>query len=331
MFGSLKFRIVLIVGVILALTALAACGGDDAIEEPADPTAAPAPQATTAPATAVPAATTAAAAPATTAPAATVPQATAAPVASAGGDDSHYSEAAKILMSGGALALAEANGEKPRYGGKFLTSGPELIPSADMHQTSFGGVYTITAPIYNGLLATSPYDPLALELIPDLATSWEIADEGATITFHLAENVRWHDGAPFSSEDVRYTIERIMFPPEGMVSPRKETLKSLIESVDTPDENTIVINGHGPSPLVLAVFSNGWQGIIPKHIVEPDPVNALKTTAIGTGPFRLRSEPDTLLWEYERNPGLLQGRPAVPGRDGLQHHLGPAGQVYGDI
>ena len=268
MFRSFKFRIIFTVGVIFALAVLAACGGDSDTEEPAGATEAPAPQATTAPATTAPVATTAAAAPATTA--AAVPQATAAPAG--GGDDSHYSEAAKILISGGARALAEANGETPRYGGKFLTSGPELIPSADMHQTSFGGVYTITAPIYNGLLATSPYDPLALELIPDLATSWEIADEGATITFHLAENVKWHDGAPFSSEDVRYTIERIMFPPDGMVSPRKETLKSLIESVDTPDANTIVINGKGPSPLVLSVFSNGWQGIIPKHIVEPDPV-----------------------------------------------------------
>ena len=156
------------------------------------------------------------------------------------------------------------------------------------------------------MLATSPYDPLALELIPDLATSWEIADQGATITFHLAEDVTWHDGAPFSSEDVKYTIERIMFPPEGMVSPRKETLKSLIESVDTPDANAVVINGRGPSPLVLSVFSNGWQGIIPKHIVEPDPVNALKTAAVGTGPFMLRSEPDTLLWEYERNPNYFK-------------------------
>ena len=295
MLAKTRFGLVLILIMALSLTLLAACGGGDDDGEEAEATIAPAPQATTAPATAAPAAT---AAPTTSA---AVPAATAAAVAPAGGDDSHYGEAAKILMSGGALALAEANGETPRYGGKFLTSGPELIPSADMHQTSFGGVYTITAPIYNGLLATSPYDPLALELIPDLATSWNIADLGATVTFNLAENVTWHDGTPFTSEDVRYTIERIMFPPEGMVSPRKETLKSLIDSVDAPDPNTIVINGKGPSPLVVAVFANGWQGIIPKHIVEPDPVNALKTAAIGTGPFKLRSEPTTLLWEYERN------------------------------
>ena len=290
MLPSFKFRMVFTIGVIFALAVLAACGGSATEEAVAtEPPAAQATEETASESTS--AEPTEAAAPVASVEA----------VATAGGDDSHYSEAAKILISGGGLALAEANGEKPRYGGKFLTSGPEIIPSADMHQTSFGGVYTITAPIYNGLLATSPYDPLALELIPDLATSWEIADEGATITFHLAENVTWHDGAPFSSEDVKYTIERIMFPPEGMVSPRKETLKSLIESVDTPDANTVVINGKGPSPLVLSLFSNGWQGIIPKHIVEPDPVNALKTTGVGTGPFKLRSEPDTLLWEYERN------------------------------
>ena len=245
------------------------------------------------------------------------PDATSAPIPTAGVSD--FSEAAQLLMSGGAAALASANGETPRYGGKFLTSGPELIPSADMHQTSFGGVYTITAPIYNGLLATSPYDPLALEMIPDLATSWELTDQGATVTFHLAEGVTWHDGAPFSSDDVKYTIERIMFPPEGMVSPRKETLKSLIESVDAPDQNTIVINGRGPSPLVLSVFSSGWQGIIPKHIVEPDPVNALKTVAIGTGPFKLKKEPSTQLWEYERNEAYF--KPDLPYLDEVDYNI----------
>ena len=317
MIGKLKLHIVLTIGAILVLAVLAACGSSATEAPPA--TEAPAPQATEVPAAAAATPTTAPAAPATTGTAAAVPQVTAAPIAGAGGDDSHYSEAAKLLMSGGAKALAAANGETPRYGGKFLTSGPEIIPSADMHQTSFGGVYTITAPIYNGLLATSPYDPLALEIIPDLATSWDIADNGATVTFHLAEGVTWHDGMPFSSDDVKYTIERIMFPPEGMVSPRKETLKSLIESVDAPDPNTIVINGRGPSPLVVAIFANGWQGIIPKHIVEPDPVNALKIAAIGTGPFKLKKEPTTLLWEYERNQDYF--KEGLPYLDEMDYNI----------
>src|SRR5499426_4538448 len=85
----------------------------------------------------------------------------------------------------GALALAAAHGEKPRYGGKFLSAGNEEIPFYDLHQTSFGGVYAAVAPAYNCLIRTSPYDPEGQEFIPVLAESWEVSDGGQTIIFHL--------------------------------------------------------------------------------------------------------------------------------------------------
>ncbi len=116
---------------VLALLLAVACGDSATATPRAAATAAPA--------------TTAAPAPATAQPTATAAAATQAPIPTAGAQQTQYSEAAKLLMEGGPLALAAANGETPRYGGKFLTSGPELIPSADMHQTSFGGVYVITA------------------------------------------------------------------------------------------------------------------------------------------------------------------------------------------
>src|ERR1051326_254804 len=103
---------------------------------------------------------------------------------------------------GGPAAPATAHGEKPRYGGKFISAGNEVIPLFDMHQTSFGGVYAATAPAYNCLIRTSPYDPLALDIIPELADSWDISDGGKTVTFHLHKGVKWHDGVPFSSADV---------------------------------------------------------------------------------------------------------------------------------
>src|SRR5882724_3482026 len=116
------------------------------------------------------------------------------------------------LARDGAIALATAHGEKPRYGGKFLSVGNEEVPFYDMHQTSLGGIYAATAPAYNCLIRTSPYDPKGQEIIPELADSWEISDGGKTITFYLHKGVKWHDGAPFSAADVKYTIERIMHP-----------------------------------------------------------------------------------------------------------------------
>src|SRR5437879_8104000 len=202
----------------------------------------------------------------------------------------------------GALALAAAHGEKPRYGGKFLSAGNEEIPFYDMHQTSFGGVYAAVAPAYNCLIRTSPYDPMAMDIIPELADTWDISDGGKTITFHLHQGVQWHDGVPFSSADVTYTIERIMHPPPGMVSPRGPVFTALIERVEAPDPETVVVYGKGPSSLLLPLFANGHNVIIPKHIVEQDPVNALKTRVIGTAPCQLKDTPTTTLRNPDRNP-----------------------------
>lgn len=223
------------------------------------------------------------------------------------------------LAREGAIALAAAHGEKPRYGGKFLSVGNEEVPFYDMHQTSLGGIYAATAPAYNCLIRTSPYDPKGQEIIPELADSWEISDGGKTITFHLHKGVKWHDGVPFSSADVKYTVERIMNPPEGMVSPRGPVFKALIERVEAPDPDTVVVYGKGPSKLLFTIFASGHNVIIPKHIVEKDPVNALKSKVIGTGPFRLKELPTTTLWKYERNPDYFKkGQPFL---DEIEIHI----------
>jgi peptide/nickel transport system substrate-binding protein len=223
------------------------------------------------------------------------------------------------LVREGPLALAAARDEKPRRGGKFVGVFNEKIPFYDMHQTSLGEVFTATAPAYNGLVRTSPYDPLATEVIPELAHSWEFSEDGKSITFHLHQGVKWHDGAPFSSADVKYTIERIMNPPKGMVSPRGPVFNAVIDRVEAPDPHTVVVHGKGPTTLLLDLFANGHNAIIPKHIVEKDPVNALKTKVIGTGPFRVKGTPTESLWQYERNPDyFIKGLPYI---DELEIHV----------
>src|SRR5712691_1066150 len=229
------------------------------------------------------------------------------------------------LARQGALALAVAHGEKPRYGGKFLSVGNEEIPFYDLHQTSLGGVYAATAPAYNCLIRTSPYDPMALDMIPELADTWAISDGGKTITFHLHKGVQWHDGVPFSSADVQYTIERMMHPPKGMVSPCGPLFNALIARVEAPDPATVMVYGKGPSPLLLPLFANGHNVIIPKHIAEKDPVNALKTTVIGTGPFKLKEPPTSSLWKYKRNPNYF--KKGLPYLNELEIHIIPDSQA----
>src|SRR4030095_480301 len=125
-----------------------------------------------------------------------------------------------------------------------------------MHQTSFAGIYTATAPVYNCLVRTSPYDPQALDVVPELAHAWEFSDGGKTITFHLHQGVKWHDGEALSSADVKYTIERILNPPHDMISVRGPVCRALIERVEAPDPNTVVVYGKGPSSMLLSLVQS---------------------------------------------------------------------------
>ena len=225
-----------------------------------------------------------------------------------------------------ALKFAADHGEKPRRGGIFKTGLLENFPHHDFHQGFSSNFYT-EGPLYNSLIMTSPYD-WTEALVPDLAYKWEISPDGLKYTFFLHENVEWHDGVPFSSEDVKYAFERILF--KGAVAGNTDTAGGnfwvsvawgpVVDSFEAPDANTFIINAKGPSP-VLQIFSNGYTRVIPKHQSAPDPINALKETLfpIGTGPQRMVKDASTTLWEMERNPTYF--KPGLPYLDGYEAHL----------
>ncbi len=71
----------------------------------------------------------------------------------------------------------------------------------------------------------------------DLAQSWEVAKDGLTYTFKLKPNIKFHDGTPLTSADVKASYERIAKPPKGVVSIRSAAY-SDIASIETPDPQT---------------------------------------------------------------------------------------------
>src|SRR5437870_11438408 len=126
-------------------------------------------------------------------------------------------------------------------------------------------------------------------------------------------------GCPFRRPMCSIPLSASCTPPTGMVSPRGPVFAAIIERVEAPDPATVVIHGKGASGLLLPLFANGWNVIIPKHIAEKDPVNALKTTVIGTGPFRLKEPPTSSLWKYERNPEYF--KKDLPFLDEMEIHI----------
>jgi len=121
---------------------------------------------------------------------------------------------------------------------------------------------------------------------PYLAESWEVAEDGLSVTLNLVEGATFHDGEPITSEDVAFSI---------MTTKENHPFKSMfapVEGVDTPDAQTAVIRLSQPHPALLLSLSPALAPVLPKHIygdgqdVASHPRNS--TDVVGSGPFMLQ-------------------------------------------
>jgi peptide/nickel transport system substrate-binding protein len=127
-------------------------------------------------------------------------------------------------------------------------------------------------------------EPLAvfdsgLGLLPRLATAWETSDDGLQMTFTLREGVTFHHGRPFTSEDVRHTLETILDPEVG--SPNR-SLYLVIESIDTPDDYTVILNLSQPNAFLLNNLAR--LPIVPADLGAD--IDAFNMRPSGTGPYQ---------------------------------------------
>jgi peptide/nickel transport system substrate-binding protein len=116
--------------------------------------------------------------------------------------------------------------------------------------------------------------------LPDLAASWEVADGGRTYIFHLRKGVLWHDGRPFGSGDVRFTLERL----RTQRSASHEAIRR-ISRIETPDDHTVVLRLLEPWAPFLVTLAWGGTYILPRH---GSAQGSAKSEPVGTGPFRFR-------------------------------------------
>ena len=123
------------------------------------------------------------------------------------------------------------------------------------------------------------------QYVDDLAQEWEISDDGLTYTFTLKQGVTFHSGKPMTSADVKWTFERWL---ATEASPTSYTIEP-IDTIDTPDDATVVFNLSEPYNIFLDQLSGGWAVILNPEAVEAAGDTYGVDTVDGTGPFKFES------------------------------------------
>ncbi len=202
-----------------------------------------------------------------------------------------------LLTACGSQPTAPSGTNTPRSGGTLVVAMANDPATLNPAVTTAFFTHLVTDQVFNGLVALDDH----LNPVPDLAASWTISGDGKAYTFHLRSGVKWQDGQPFTSADVKFTFE------QGLLkyhSRTKAGLTAVLDGIDTPDLLTVIFNFKQPYGPLLQRLDVVEASIIPQHIYEgkdllKDPANL---TPIGTGPFKfveyVKGDHVTL----ERNP-----------------------------
>ncbi|MDX2155067.1 MAG: ABC transporter substrate-binding protein [Hyphomicrobiaceae bacterium] len=180
------------------------------------------------------------------------------------------------------LASLGASAETPKRGGTLQFAVTAEPADYDCHASQTFALLHPISPFYSFLVR---YDASqGGKITGDLAKSWEISKDGLTYTFKLHEGVKFHDGSPLTSADVKFSFERIKSPPTGVVSLRKSLFEDVV-SIDAPDPATVVFKIKEPNASMLDNLAQPFNCIYSKAKVEKDarfPV----ANIVGSGAFQ---------------------------------------------
>ncbi|MBI2910240.1 MAG: ABC transporter substrate-binding protein [Chloroflexi bacterium] len=195
------------------------------------------------------------------------------------------------------------------YGGILTTGLRVTIPHFDTHQVQTIGAQSPFASAYNLLIEYDPLDETKLK--GDLAARWEVSADALTYTFLLNEGVKFHNGRTLTSEDVKFNLDRIAFPPRGMLSVRADLFRS-VDKIEAPDARTVRITLKRPQPSFLSTVALPLNFIFAPEVIKEK--GDMKRDILGTGPFKLQSYTEGVSMRMQRNPDyFVKGRPYLDG------------------
>jgi peptide/nickel transport system substrate-binding protein len=219
---------------------------------------------------------------------------------------------AMLIWGGGAQA------QKP--GGVLRIYHRDSPASMSIHEEGTNSVSIPMMAAFNNLVLYDQHQAQnSLEtIVPDLAESWSWNEEGTRLTFKLRQGIKWHDGRPFMSADVKCTWDLLTgrAAEKLRLNPRKSWWNNVAEiAADSPTEATFVLKR--PQPAILALIASGYTPVYPCHVSPRD----MRQHPIGTGPFKFVEFKPNESIRLARNPDYW--KPGRPYLDGIEYTIIP--------
>lgn len=222
----------------------------------------------------------------------------------------------KLALGTFAMTLAMQTAQAQTRGGTLsmiIQPEPPTLVTAINQQ---GPTQYVAGKIYESLLTYS----LDLKPLPGLAKSWEMSPDGLSYTFHLNEGVKWHDGKPFTADDVVFSMAEML--PKTHARARV-ILNQHVSTVEKIDDLSVKITLKSPFPAFMLMFEPGFAPMMPKHIYEGTDylTNPANQKPVGTGPFIFKEWKRGEYIKLDRNPDYW--KPGKPYLDGLIFNVIP--------
>jgi peptide/nickel transport system substrate-binding protein len=229
--------------------------------------------------------------------------------------DRRWLSAAAALLAAIA-ASASAFAQKP---GGILRAGHFDSPaSMSMLEESTLAVNRPIMGVFNNLVM---FDQQVVQnspqsIVPDLATGWSWNEEGTELTMPLRRGVKWHDGRPFTANDVKCTWDLLTGRGNDRlrINPRKSWYDNL-DAVTTNGDFAVTFRLKRPQPSFLTLLASGWSPVYPCHV----PTRDMRNHPIGTGPFKFVAFKPNQSITLTRNPDYW--KPGRPYLDGIEWEI----------
>ena len=179
------------------------------------------------------------------------------------------------------------------------------------HEAATNSVTWPAMPCYSNLVIYDQTKRLGRmdTIVGELAEKWSWQDNYRNLVLFLRRDVKWHDGQPFTSKDVKFTFDVVReasdAPAKLRINPRKEWYAN-VDAIEAPDPYTVVFRLKRPQPSLVAMLASGYSPVIPAHV----PLAEHRARCVGTGPFKFKEWKRGQSVELLRNPDyFVKGRP----------------------